>query len=130
MKAYIRNNLLFCIVTVVLSMFIASCISITALGQSSLNDEETEKNFHLKEQEMLERVRAYLNDNGYQNSGVTLTRMVDGNGYRTYTLTIHHDRIDFMDEEGRSELKSKLAEFNFPADGCSFNQEFLILSHT
>lgn len=129
MKIYIKRNLLFCAFTTLLVVMIALCVTGTVIGQSHIDDREMEAYYHAKEKEMVDEVRKYLNDNGFRNSGVALTRVVDGEGNREYTLTIHHDRIDVMSTEEMDELKSRLSAFNFQAENCRFEQEFLILGN-
>lgn len=128
MKKDICRNLLFCAVTAFLVAVTALCVTVTAVGQSHIEDKEMEEFYRAKEKETVEQVRTYLNGNGFQNSGIALTRVVDGEGNREYTLTIHHDRIDAMDEEARDALRDALSVFGFTSDRCSFRQEFLIVS--
>lgn len=127
MKNYISRNLLFCAFTALLVMVIALCVTGTVIGQSHIDEREMEAYYQAKEREMIVEVRNYLNDNGFKNSGVALTRVVDEEGNREYTLTIHHDRIDAMSDEKKNELKVELSAFDFSAANCSFQQEFLII---
>ena len=67
-----------------------------------------------------------LNEMGFRNSGVTLTRVVDAEGNREYTFTIHHGKIDRMSEEERMALAAALMQSITPVESCSFTHEFLM----
>lgn len=129
MKNYISRNLLFCTFTALLVGLITLCVTGTVIGQSHIDESGMEAFYRAREKEMADEVRNYLDENGFRNSGVALTRVVDGEGNRKYTLTIHHDRIDVMSDEERNELSSRLSDFNFADENCVFEQEFLILGN-
>lgn len=125
-----RTDISFAFFTLFLSFLIALCVGGTVRGR----ERETENPYRLIESELLTEVREYLNRSGYTNSGVTLTRVTDGEGCREYTFTIHHGRIDRMDESEREILRDELdllcqeAGSMFSEDACSFRHEFLLLS--
>ena len=75
---------------------------------------------------MVRAVRGYLNRVGFKNSGVMLTRVVDGEGYRQYKLTVHHAKIDEMEEGERELLADKLSQFAFVDSMCDFRYEFFV----
>lgn len=89
-------------------------------------EKQKETYYLTKERELEGKVRDYLEDNGFRHSGVMLTRIVDEDGNRAYTLTVHHDRIDRMDEERREALSQKLAELCFRDEKCTFRSDFLL----
>lgn len=109
-----------------LSMIIIFMTTMTVRSQSDIEVVELEHYYRELETEMVREVRGVLNDNGYDNSGVSLTRVVNEDGSREYTLTVHHKKITQLNDEGREELKLELQECNFNAENCSFNQEFLV----
>lgn len=80
------------------------------------------------EQTLVTDTRRYLAKAGYENSGVNLTRVVDEEGVRSHTLTIHHRRIDNMEEEQREELRRELDSLTFASEKCIFCHEFLVLN--
>ena len=55
---------------------------------------ELETYYSEKERELVAEARAFLDREGFRNSGVMLTRVVDEDGRRQYTLTVHHGKID------------------------------------
>ncbi len=103
----------------------------TVKGQVNLQDMDKERWYRQEEARLLQEARGYLEDIGYHNSGVTLTRVVDGAGARAYTFTVHHSRIDRMAEKERENLRRELAGLTddftgaVPGEVCTFRVKFL-----
>ena len=125
MRRFFQSNITFVFVTVLFVMISAFCISQTVSGKEDAEAKEQEAFYREQENKLLADTRAFLNQEGYYNSGVTLTRVVDSNGSREYTITIHHSRIDRMDDFEKQELKNALEELVFVSKGCSFCHTFL-----
>lgn len=100
--------------------------SMTAKSLQAKRDAEVESSYASLEQDMVRAVRGYLNRVGFKNSGVMLTRVVDGEGYRQYKLTVHHAKIDEMEEGERELLADKLSQFAFVDSMCDFRYEFFV----
>lgn len=122
-----KGTVVFGMVTVCLVLISVFCITGTVYSQSKISERELENYYREKEQKMVCEVREYLNQSGFENSGVTLTRVLEADGMREYTLTVHHGRIEGMDESGRENLKEELSAFNFTAENCIFFHEFIII---
>lgn len=116
----------FVVLTVCLVFISAFCITGTVMSQNNPGEKELESYYRAREKELVQDTRKYLNAAGYQNSGVTLTSVTDADGSREYTITVHHDRIDRMDENARELLREELAALAFTAENCSFFHEFLV----
>ena len=125
MRRFFQSNITFVFVTVLFVMISAFCISQTVSGKEDAEAKEQEAFYREQENKLLADTRAFLNQEGYYNSGVTLTRVVDSDGSREYTITIHHSRIDRMDDFEKQELKNALEELIFVSKGCSFCHTFL-----
>lgn len=112
---------------VLLVLFLVSSFLFSNIAYSKENEKnlELERYYDGLENEMLKNVRAYLSENGFRNSGVSLTRVVDSDNYRTYQLTVHHDHIDRMEDKEREELKAKLCAFGFEDTFSTFQCDFL-----
>lgn len=126
------KNVTFFIATAVLVCIIGFCVAITVQGQTNNSVSEQESYYRAMEEQLLVDTKAYLADQGYSNSGVTLNRIVDAEGKREYTFMIHHSRIDKMDEAQRVDLQEQFAADNSVQyldtfTDCTFNYEFLIL---
>lgn len=127
------KNTTFIIITAILVTIIAFCIAGTVEGQESGASAAEEAFYKEQEAQLLQDTKAYLRELGFANSGVTLNRVVDAEGKREYTFTIHHSRIDKMDAAGRKGLAQQLADrevsiLDAEAVGkCSIHYDFLIL---
>ena len=84
------SNIMFYVTTVLLILTIVFCIGSTVKSESSNETQRIEN--QVKEQQLLTKVKQYLNENGCCNSGVTLTYVMDESGACDYTFTIHHKR--------------------------------------
>ena len=109
------------------------CAACTVRSEETLQDREKESWYRDREMQLVSDTRAYLNGGGFRDSGVNLTRIVGPEGDRSYTFTIHHRRIDRMEEAGRQRLKEELAVLTedfvcaVPGETCEFHYEFLIV---
>ncbi len=126
MKGKVRGTIGFVVMTVCLVCISAFCIAGTVISQSRPSDSEMENYYRAQEKELVQETRAYLDRAGFRNSGVTLTKVIDTDGNREYTVTVHHSKIDKMDEDSRSSLRGVLEELSFDAENCSFCHEFLL----
>lgn len=123
----------FVILTLLLILVTGFSVVGTVRGQEDTLAIEEEHFYRKQEEILLEDTREALKQLGFSNSGVTLNRVVDAEGDRTYTFTIHHSRIDSMTDSGRRELASRLETLTeefpvaVPGGKCTFLYEFLIL---
>lgn len=120
-----KKNILFAAVTAILILIAAFCIGATAISQTKISSRAEDNYRKSAEKEYVTELRTRLEAKGYHNSGVTLTSKVDEQGTRTYTATIHHERIDNLKEEAKTLLKLELASISFPGT-CTVRHEFLI----
>ena len=122
----LRGTAAFLVTTIILILISAFFITETVLSQSNIGQQEMENYYHEQEQLLLGQTREQLKELGYANSGVTLTRVVDEEGNREYTFTIHHGKIDRMSDEERANLAEILACNAYLMENCSFYHEFLM----
>lgn len=111
--------------TVILVSVAALSFAGTVMCRTNLSSEELDGYYLEREARLVKDTRAYLNHSGFDNSGVMLTRVVDGSGSRMYTVTVHHRRIDRMEETEREALAQELAAFAFEDDSSTFCYKFL-----
>ncbi|MDE6925200.1 MAG: hypothetical protein K2O97_02385 [Acetatifactor sp.] len=114
------GSLRFRAVTILLIMVTAFCSAGTALSRTAFSGGELENYYCELECQLVEEAREYLERQGYRNSGVMLTRVVDMDGSREYTLSIHHGRIVRLNEEERERLTGVLEELAFTDRDCTF----------
>ena len=124
MRRQAVSNVAFYVVTVVLILIIVLCVGGTARSES--RDEAQRVENRVQEQQLLTDVRQYLKDNGYANSGVTLTYVTDADGDPEYTFTIHHKRINYMSEEEREALSAELMQACNASGSYSISYEYLL----
>ncbi|MCM1057408.1 MAG: hypothetical protein NC517_07370 [Firmicutes bacterium] len=111
--------------TVILVSVAALSFAGTVMCRTDLNDTELEGYYREKEKQLVKDTRAYLSGSGFDNSGVMLTRVLDENGSRTYTVTVHHSKIDRMQEAERDALVRELETLAFKDGSCTFYYTFL-----
>lgn len=115
----------------VAAMLILTLISVyfcagTVMSRTNLSVQEMEGYYREKEKTLVQDVKDFLDGEGFVHSGVMLTRVVDMDGSRVYTLTVHHGKIDKMCQENRTMLMERLEGIVFEDEDCSFRHEFLI----
>lgn len=98
----------FVITTIILVLVTVFCTAGTVIGQDKDSVRVDEKYYREMEREYVKQVRYYLNDNGYENSGVALTKVLEADGSREYTLNVHHKRIDRLSKAEQKELEEAL----------------------
>ncbi len=113
------------IITIVLALVIAFGISGTVIGQSKGCDRDRERYYRTAEQEYVQEIRNLLEEKGYCNSGITMNRVIEEDGTREYTITIHHRRIDRLCDEQKDALIAECQSIAFPVENCNFCHEFL-----
>lgn len=116
----------FAAAVVILTLIAVYCCAGTVMSRTDFSTEEVEAYYNMKENALVDSTREFLNRAGYTNSGVMLTRVVDADGSREYTLTVHHGKIDSMCEEERALLMEELEKMVFEDERCAFCHEFLI----
>ena len=127
------KNLWYGLVVVLLAGITIFCVKDTVCGQEKLELAAKEQFYREQEQAVLRDTEELLEQMGYVHCGITLNRVVEGNTNRLYTFTIHHRKIDRMDEEERQVLSEKLRTLTeeFPCasqgDNCEFTYSFFIL---
>ena len=124
MKRQLVFNIAFYSTTAVLILIFVLCIGATVKSES--RDETRRMENRVQEQQLMSDMRQYLNENGYRNSGVTLTYAVDEDGHCDYTFTIHHKKINSMSETEREALSAELAQACNAGGNYSVSYEYLL----
>lgn len=107
------GNLGFVAVTILLVLLTALCFAGTAASRTTLDSAELEGYYRQQEDRLVSRARSFLEEQGFAYSGVMLTRVVEPNGSREYTLTVHHGEIDRMSAPERDDMAERLAGLAF-----------------
>lgn len=126
MSRKLVRNILFYVMTLALVLTAALLVTFTAHSKERMDEKEEERYYRGLEREFVSDVGEFLNGIGCVNSGVTLTRVVDREGNRAYTVTVHHRKIDRMEQVEREELAGQMEALSFAAEGCTFEYHFLL----
>ena len=94
--------------------------------KSESRDETQRMENRIQEQQLMSDMKQYLNENGYRNSGVTLTYALEEDGSPDYTFTIHHKKINSMSETERGALSAELARACNAGSNYSVSYEYLL----
>lgn len=78
-----------------------------------------------QEQEYLQQVKAVLQNYNCNNSGITMTKIIDENGDREYYVKLHHKKINAMDLAEKAELRRDLENVGFSKEKFTIFYEFL-----
>lgn len=124
MRRQLVSNIAFYSTTAVLILIIVLCIGATVKSES--RDETQRMENRVQEQQLMGDMRQYLNENGYRNSGVTLTYAVEEDGSCDYTFTIHHKKINGMSETELEALSTELAQTCNPNGEYSISYEYFL----
>ena len=93
--------------------------SITVKGLEQNDSEALNEYFRDLEDEYVSSARAYLNEEGYVNSGVMLNHTTDENGMRSYTLSVHNSRFEYASDERKEEITVALEGLSFTDPRCT-----------
>lgn len=118
------------LVLLTLLIIIASCIFGTINVRANKKQAMTDASYTEFERRYRDDVREYLNSEGFKNAGITLTKVIDTDGRRTYSLEVHHKSFSKLDDEAKAEIINKLAEmadvpYGNDIDVTSKDSEFL-----
>ena len=121
----IAKEAAFVLFTVLLVAGLALFISQTVMSQEEGKVSVDEKHFRVLEQEYVQEIRSYLEEQGFKNSGVSLTRVVETDGSRSYEVVLHHKGISKLTAQEQAELFEAVEELAFHIAGCNFQVNLL-----
>ena len=87
-----------------LGMAVGICVLGGIRSQAADTWKAREAYYEQLEREYVGRVRQFLEERGYRSSGVTLSRIVDHDGRRSYRVLVHHGILDRQGEEIQAEV--------------------------
>ncbi len=114
----------------VIIMFLLSLISVfgiwgTAGSRNKDSAAASEQYYYAARQEYVQEIRDYLAEKGYADSGITMNYVTDEDGTVEYTVTIHHRKIDKLDEEEKIHLAEECKGLEAWVDPYIFSIVFL-----
>lgn len=90
--------------TLAIVVIVSCSLGIRAKGEESRFTDITDDYYKSIEQDFMDGVRERLDDNGFYNAGISLTKTLEVDGTLEYTVSIHHRRIDRMSQYQREQL--------------------------
>ncbi|MCH5255692.1 MAG: hypothetical protein J1D87_00305 [Lachnospiraceae bacterium] len=118
-----RKNCLFVIMTMLLVLIILFCTTETVMSQGRVS---RQKQYYADmEKQYLSDIKNTLNEKGYPQSGITIRWVSDGEGLRSYTVMIHHRKINSLNNNEIEKLQKELTVTEFNDESCTFSYEFL-----
>ena len=121
-----KNTYAFVAATIILILISTFFISGTVISQSRGNVNEKELYYQALERDYVKEIRSYLHSQGYENSGVTLTRTVDELGNREYRVVLHHKYLEKLSPQEQEIFFQTIANMAFQEEGCSFLVNLLV----
>lgn len=97
------------VVTVLILVF-GIGMTAKAATQKEAGQVISKEQYRNMEEEYLKEARLILLEKGCKNAGVTLTYVTDTEGNRDYVVTVHHTKLDNMEEQEIKILEARLQE--------------------
>lgn len=120
------REVLFGLFTIILILGISFFVCGTVVSQAEGGVTVDEQYYQVLEKEYVKEIREYLAEQGYENSGVNLTMMIDEEGNRRYSVEVYHKGICKLPEAEQVELFAVVEAMAFDVVGCSFEISLLI----
>ena len=91
--------------------FITTSITVTSCKKGAASDNAAY--YHQLEQAYVKEARKVMNEQGYFDAGITMTRRMNETGERIYTVKVHHNRLNSASSEKTNELMELLSNIPF-----------------
>lgn len=125
------------IIAVAAVVFLLSLFSLAAIAEKSrqIKQELDIDESRTAEREYREELRRFLNQAGYRNCGINMTRTVmlrgtEGKNDKAinnieYTVLINHSKIARLEMTEASELMTELVNIRIPMKNCTVSYQFM-----
>lgn len=120
----LRKGIAFVVMTIFLIGLLSFFISGTVISQAKDDISADEAYMVTLEKEYRKEIRNYLAEEGFENCGVNLTKVILENGTREYTVLLHHDRLEKTSMEKQEEMLENIREKASLLENCSLEVEF------
>ena len=91
--------------------FITTSITVTSCKKGAASDNAAY--YHQLEQAYVKEARKVMNEQGYFDAGITMTRRMNEAGDRIYTVKVHHNRLNNASFEKTNALMELLSNIPF-----------------
>lgn len=120
-----KHQIITWISAVVLIGISTFCMSATAYSSERIERRERENCYRELETAYVQEIRSFLAGEGYSDSGVMMTRVIDADESRAYTVTIHHRGILALGQEDLQQLDRALKIISYDMENCTIEYRFL-----
>lgn len=96
-----------------------SICSIKANAAQKADNDKTK--YQLQEAQLKNEIRAGLEELGYDNAGITMTKVMDADGRREYTVLVHHQYLDTKDTDKVNAVYAFLYTIDMADDTITVN---------
>lgn len=77
--------------------------------------------YQIQENDFVKNIRNCMEEQGYYNCGITLTKVMDTDGSREYKVMVHHSDIDLEDNKEIVMISENLKNVDFNAENATVN---------
>lgn len=77
--------------------------------------------YQLQEIQLKNEIRECLEDMGYFNSGITMTKVMEADGSRQYTVLVHHSDLDITNFEKTNDVYLSLSHIQVTGENMTVN---------
>ncbi len=115
-------------------IFLCGC-SIQAAGQEKKQSRQDEQHYQAMEKEYRNGLKEFLNQAGYRNSGINMTKVItpkevaagttEESETRTYMVGIYNKKINQLDHREREKLMTDLVKVEILMNGCDVSYQFM-----
>lgn len=121
-----------------IAFLITAIILVSIFIQASAQEEKSrqEQAYQTAEKEYRNELRNFLNQSGYCNSGINMTRVVNVETApqdrkkvaetRVYTVLIYHPKISQLEQKEILKLMTDIVKIAIPIDDCTVSCEFMV----
>ena len=90
-------------------------------ANAAVKAENDRKEYQLQEIQFKQEIRTCMEDMGYFNSGITVTKIMNENGSREYNVRVHHQYLDLENTDAVNEVYSALSHIQVQGDNITVN---------
>jgi cell division protein FtsI/penicillin-binding protein 2 len=120
-----NQNRGFGVITVVLILAILFLVKGTVFSREQDGRAEANRYYSVLEKEYLRQTKDMLEQDGYDNCGVTVTWVAAEDGSREYTVCLHHRKLQKLSRQEQTVMIDRLSEMEFDRESCSFTYSIL-----
>ena len=119
-NAFFRNVFYACISVLTVIGLICG-IAVSAHGKSDIDGRQMDEYLDEKAGEYRVRIRKCLDDEAFENAGITMTYVTDHRSEtRTYTVLLHHRKFASLTQCEKEDLEAQIGDMAFEEKGCEF----------